>query len=212
MKDNKIKMTWTEFTRNYGLAQDTTTKYIVNNHIYYCQSGLVDDLLKRGFFDYEEITNYYEQEEDESGNYDTPKEIHEWWLVSDWLENKLKEVDDALSALVLDLDSEGLLDTTLIALVTEFGRTPKINVNDGRDHHPSCYSTVLIGAGVKGGYVAGETNKTASKVIKNPYTISDVNATIGRALGLPVEQEFLSPTGRPFYIAAKGTPIKEVLT
>ena len=96
MKDNKIKMTWTEFTRNYGLAQDTTTKYIVNNHIYYCQSGLVDDLLKRGFFDYEEITNYYEQEEDESGNYDAPKEIHEWWLVSDWLENKLKEVDEAI--------------------------------------------------------------------------------------------------------------------
>ena len=127
------------------------------------------------------------------------------------LDDKLKEVDDALSALVLDLDSEGLLDTTLIALVTEFGRTPKINVNTGRDHHPSCYSTVLIGAGVKGGYVAGETNKTASKVTKDPYTISDINATIAHLLGIEAEKERFSPTGRPFKVANKGEVIKDIL-
>lgn len=128
------------------------------------------------------------------------------------LDNKLKEVDDALSALVLDLDSEGLLDSTLIALVTEFGRTPSINVNEGRDHHPQCYSTVLIGAGVKGGYVAGETNKTASKVTKDPYTISDINATIAHLLGIKTEEEKISPNGRPFKVANKGEIIKTVLT
>jgi len=128
------------------------------------------------------------------------------------LDNKLKEVDDALSALVLDLDSEGLLDSTLIALVTEFGRTPNINVNEGRDHHPQCYSTVLIGAGVKGGYIAGETNKTASKVTKDPYTISDINATIAHLLGIQTEEDRFSPNGRPFKVANKGDVIKDILT
>ena len=127
------------------------------------------------------------------------------------LDNKLKEVDDALSALVLDLVSEGLLDSTLIALVTEFGRTPNINVNDGRDHHPQCYSTVLIGAGVKGGYIAGETNKTASKVTKDPYTISDINATIAHLLGIKTEEEKISPSGRPFKVANKGNIIKDII-
>ena len=127
------------------------------------------------------------------------------------LDNKLKEVDDALSALVLDLDSEGLLDSTLIALVTEFGRTPNINVNEGRDHHPQCYSTVLIGAGVKGGYIAGKTNKTASKVTKDPYTISDINATIAYLLGIKTEEEKISPNGRPFKVANKGDIIKDIL-
>ena len=127
------------------------------------------------------------------------------------LDNKLKEVDDALSALVLDLASEGLLDSTLIALVTEFGRTPNINVNDGRDHHPQCYSTVLIGAGVKGGYIAGETNKTASKVTKDPYTISDINATIAHLLGIKTEEEKISPNGRPFKVANKGNIIKDII-
>ena len=127
------------------------------------------------------------------------------------LDNKLKEVDDALSALVSDLASEGLLDSTLIALVTEFGRTPNINVNDGRDHHPQCYSTVLIGAGVKGGYIAGETNKTASKVTKDPYTISDINATIAHLLGIKTDEEKISPTGRPFKVANKGSVIKDII-
>jgi|TARA_R100000479_G_scaffold34971_1_gene15303 hypothetical protein len=128
------------------------------------------------------------------------------------LDNKLKEVDDALSSLVLDLEGEGLLDSTLIVLVTEFGRTPKINVNDGRDHHPQCYSTVLIGAGVKGGYVAGETNKTASKVTKDPYTISDINATVAHLLGIKTNEERFSPNGRPFKVANKGNIIKDIIS
>ena len=68
------------------------------------------------------------------------------------LDRKLKELDDAVSSLVLNLEEEGLLDSTLVVIATEFGRTPKINVNDGRDHHPQAYSTVMIGAGIKGGY------------------------------------------------------------
>ena len=70
---------------------------------------------------------------------------------------------------------------------------------------------MLIGAGVKGGYVAGETNKTASKVTKDPYTISDINATIAHLLGIDTEQEILSSNGRPFKIANKGSLIKDIL-
>ena len=70
---------------------------------------------------------------------------------------------------------------------------------------------VLIGAGVKGGYVAGETNKTASKVTKDPYTISDINATIAHLLGIEAEKERFSPTGRPFKVANKGEVIKDIL-
>ena len=129
----------------------------------------------------------------------------------DKLAQKLPEIDTAISALVADLESEGLLDTTLIAIATEFGRTPKINTNTGRDHHPAAYSSVLIGGGIKGGMVYGETDNRGQKVKENKVSIQDFNATIGRALGLPVDKEVFSPSGRPFHIAGNGTPIKDIL-
>ena len=129
----------------------------------------------------------------------------------DKLTQKLPEVDTAVAALVADLESEGLLDSTLIAIATEFGRTPKINTNTGRDHHPAAYSSVLIGGGIKGGVVYGETDDKGQKVKKNKVTPQDFNATIGSALGLPIEKEVFSPTGRPFHIAGKGSPIKDIL-
>ncbi len=129
----------------------------------------------------------------------------------DKLDNKLKELDDAVSSLVSNLEEEGLLDSTLVVIATEFGRTPNINVNDGRDHHPQAYSTVMIGAGVKGGYVYGKTDKTASKVISDPVTISDVNATIAHLAGLDVLLKHSSPSGRPFEVADKGEIIKKVI-
>ena len=128
------------------------------------------------------------------------------------LDDRVKELDDGVSALVEDLESEGLLDSTLIVIATEFGRTPKINVNTGRDHYPKAYSTVLIGAGVKGGMAYGETDDTASKVIKDSATISDINATVAHLAGLDVKKEYLSPTGRPFELADKGKIITSILS
>tara|TARA_R110002050_G_scaffold78607_1_gene167930 strand:+ start:999 stop:2198 length:1200 start_codon:yes stop_codon:yes gene_type:complete len=128
------------------------------------------------------------------------------------LDDRVKELDDGVSALVEDLESEGLLDSTLIVIATEFGRTPKINVNTGRDHYPKAYSTVLIGAGVKGGMAYGETDDTASKVIKDSATISDINATVAHLAGLNVKKEYLSPTGRPFELADKGKIITSILS
>jgi uncharacterized protein (DUF1501 family) len=128
------------------------------------------------------------------------------------LDDRVKELDDGVSALVQDLESEGLLDSTLIVIATEFGRTPKINVNTGRDHYPKAYSTVLIGAGVKGGMSYGETDNTASKVIKDPVTISDINATIAHLAGLDVLTKHASPSGRPFELADKGKIITDIVT
>ena len=127
------------------------------------------------------------------------------------LDSKHKELDDALSALTLDLEAEGLLDSTLIVLSSDFGRTPRINVNSGRDHHPQCYSTLMIGAGVKGGVVIGESDKKASKVVSKAYNIADLNRTVAHLVGIDTEEEHISPVGRPFTVAEKGDIIKEVL-
>lgn len=121
--------------------------------------------------------------------------------------DRLPELDQALSTLIKDLDSRGLLDSTLIALGTEFGRTPDINMNSGRDHYPAAYSCVLAGGGIKGGTVYGETDGAGKKVKANPVKPEDFLATIGYGLGLNLEETVYSPTQRPFTFADKGKPV-----
>ncbi len=120
------------------------------------------------------------------------------------------ELDAALSTLLQDLEAHGMLNETLVVLATEFGRTPEINVNDGRDHHPSGFTCVLAGGGIRGGQVYGATDKRGDKAVENPVTIPDFNATIGYALGLPLDQVIYSPTKRPFTIADKGKPLTQL--
>lgn len=121
--------------------------------------------------------------------------------------DRLPELDQALSTLIKDLESRGLLDSTLIALGTEFGRTPDINMNSGRDHYPAAYSCVLAGGGIKGGTVYGETDGAGKKVKANPVKPEDFLATIGYGLGLNLEETVYSPTQRPFTFADKGQPV-----
>lgn len=116
-------------------------------------------------------------------------------------------LDTALAALLDDLERRGLLDETLVAVTTEFGRTPRINKNDGRDHHPKAFSVLLAGGGVPGGRVWGATDELGETVARDPVTFPDLNATIGWALGLPLEQVVHSPDGRPFTLADKGRPV-----
>lgn len=120
------------------------------------------------------------------------------------------ELDAALSTLLQDLESRGMLNETLVVLATEFGRTPEINVNDGRDHHPSGFSCVLAGGGIRGGQVYGATDEKGDKAADKPVTIPDFNATIGYALGLPLDQVLYSPTKRPFTVADKGKPLTQL--
>lgn len=126
------------------------------------------------------------------------------------LQTRLPELDQALAALIADLESRGLLDSTLIAVGTEFGRTPKINMNEGRDHYPAAFSTMLAGGGIRGGQVYGATDKSARKVTTKPTRPQDFIATIGYGLGVPLDKTIYSPNGRPFKFARDGEPVTEI--
>lgn len=119
-------------------------------------------------------------------------------------------LDKGLSALLADLNSRGLLEETLVVLTTEFGRTPDINQNVGRDHYPKAFSAVMFGGGVKGGNVYGKTDKEGREVVENKMNIMDFNASIAYALGLPLDQVIYSPSKRPFTIADKGAPVLDL--
>ncbi len=119
-------------------------------------------------------------------------------------------LDKALSALLGDLDARGLLQETLVVVTTEFGRTPKINQNEGRDHYPKAFSSILAGGGIVGGQIYGKTDKGGHEVAEGKLLPPDLNATIGYALGLPLDQVLFSPSKRPFTVADKGQPVTSI--
>lgn len=128
---------------------------------------------------------------------------------------ELSEVlDPAWSTLMDDLRDRGLLDSTLIVWMGEFGRTPKINANGGggRDHFPAAWSTVLAGGPIKGGQVIGDTGKDGVQVVDRPVTAKDLYATICKALGIDPESENISTEGRPIRVVDEGgKPIPELV-
>ncbi|AWM42380.1 DUF1501 domain-containing protein [Gemmata obscuriglobus] len=124
----------------------------------------------------------------------------------------LPQLDAAFSTLLDDLDARGMLERTLVVVVGDFGRTPKINTNGaGRDHWNFCYSLVLAGGGVKGGYVHGASDKIGAKPSRNPVTPADVIATVYECLGVPPDLELQDRLGRPYVLCPWGRPIPEVL-
>ncbi len=127
------------------------------------------------------------------------------------LPEKAGELDTAAAALIADLENRGLLATTLVVLATEFGRSPEVNGNAGRDHHPAVFSCVLAGAGVKPGVVHGSSDARGHSPDRDAVSVGDFNATIAAAAGLPWEKEFVAPNGRPFKIGHDGKPIEAVL-
>jgi hypothetical protein len=116
-------------------------------------------------------------------------------------------LDVSLSALLDDLHYRGLLDETLVVIGTEFGRSPEINGNAGRNHHPAAFTCILAGGGIQGGQVYGATDASGGSIADKGVTVPDFNATIAYALGLPIDKVIDSPSGRPFRIADKGRPI-----
>ena len=116
-------------------------------------------------------------------------------------------LDKALATLLQDLSSRGLLEETMVVVTSEFGRTPTINQNVGRDHYPKAFSCVMAGGGIKGGQTYGKTDPEGREVVENKVEVPDVNATIAYALGLPLDQIVFSPSKRPFTIADKGQPL-----
>lgn len=120
-------------------------------------------------------------------------------------------IDQGLAALLADLDARGLLQETMVVLATEFGRTPDIDQDQGRNHYPKAFSCLLAGGGVKGGQRYGRTDAEGREVIDQPTSIQDFNATIAHACGVPTDHVIYSPSGRPFKVADKGMPITEIL-
>lgn len=119
-------------------------------------------------------------------------------------------VDQGVAALLADLDARGLLQQTLVVLTSEFGRTPDIGQDQGRDHYPQAFSALLAGGGVRGGRRVGGTDAEGRRVITEPTSIQDLNATIAYACGLPLDHVVTSPSGRPFKVADKGQPLTEL--
>jgi hypothetical protein len=126
-------------------------------------------------------------------------------------ENKLPGFDQTFTALLEDLDRTGLLDETLVVVMSEMGRTPRINANAGRDHWTFCYSTVFAGAGIRGGTVYGASDAQAAYVKSNPVSTADICATIYSALGISPEFRVPDRTNRPVEIAHGGQAIREIL-
>ena len=127
--------------------------------------------------------------------------------IYDGFSDKSAMLDQGMGALLQDLSSRGLLDSTLVVLATEFGRTPVINQNKGRDHYPKAFTCLLAGGGIKGGQTYGKTDEGGKNVVENKVDVEDFNATIAYSLGLPIDKTLHSPGGRPFQIAHKGKPL-----
>jgi uncharacterized protein (DUF1501 family) len=122
------------------------------------------------------------------------------------------ETDKAMAALVTDLKDRGLLDSTLIVWMGEFGRTPKHGPKGGRDHYAQAFSSVLLGGGIQGGQVIGRTDKFGATVEDRRITPADFFATVYKILGIDPNKEHQSSGGRPIRIAKEGAkPIKELL-
>lgn len=120
------------------------------------------------------------------------------------------ELDPAMATLLADLSKRGMLESTLVVWMGEFGRTPRINGRDGRDHHPSAFTAALAGGGVRGGLVHGETDADAARVVRDPVSVPDLVATIAWRLGVDPGLVEWSPAGRPISPAEGGTPIRSL--
>jgi len=142
------------------------------------------------------------------------EDAHNWDTHNDQIksmEQMTPTTDQTMAALLDDLNQRGLLDSTLVVMATEFGRTPKINeVTAGRGHHPSVFTWWLAGAGMRRGYVHGSSDEAAEHVADKPVTMTDFNATIALAMGIDLKAVEHSPSGRPFTVADKGKPVMEV--
>lgn len=126
--------------------------------------------------------------------------------------NNCADMDKALSALLFDLEMRGLLKETMVVLTSEFGRTPKINPRDGRDHWPYGFTAFLAGGGIKKGFSYGKMDQAGRNPEEGKFIDpASLNATIAYAMGLPLEQIQTSPSGRPFKVAHDGNPLREIL-
>jgi len=128
------------------------------------------------------------------------------------MRNLMPIVDHAIHALITDLEERGMLGDVMVLAWGEFGRSPRVNKEGGRDHWPDVGQALLAGGGIKGGQVIGKTDRLGAKAISRPVTHQDVFATLYKSLGIAsARTTLLDPTGRPQHIIDRGEPIRELL-
>ncbi len=127
------------------------------------------------------------------------------------MKSQMPAFDQGFAALIRDLQRIGLLDRTLVMVSSEFGRTPKINKDAGRDHWPKVFSVVLAGGGVKKGYIHGASNATATEPDHDPIGPEDLATTVYHLMGIVADKELMAPGNRPIEIVDNGKVVKELL-
>ena len=123
----------------------------------------------------------------------------------------LADFDQAFATLLVDLEQRGLLETTLLLVIGDFGRTPKINFSGGRDHWPRNFSVALVGAGIQGGRLVGKSDSKAGEPTDRPVSIEDLGATVYKALGIDYTKLYHA-NGRPIAINKEGQPLQELFS
>ena len=123
----------------------------------------------------------------------------------------IPHADQAFSALVTDLDRRGLLDSTLVVMMGEMGRTPRINANAGRDHWSQAQSVLFAGGGIKPGQVIGATDKNTSAPVADPVGVADILRTIFHLMGIDSDKTYYTPLGRPVPIVNGGKLIQGLI-
>jgi hypothetical protein len=127
------------------------------------------------------------------------------------MNGQVPSFDQAYAALIRDLEQRGLLDSTMVVIASEFGRTPKINGTAGRDHWPKVFSVVMSGGGIRKGIVYGSSDATASEPNENPLSVADWATTIYDRMGINADKELMAPGDRPIEIVDSGNVIKDLL-
>ncbi|MEM9237679.1 MAG: DUF1501 domain-containing protein [Verrucomicrobiota bacterium] len=131
--------------------------------------------------------------------------------IKNGIQGQLPPVDKAIAALLTDLEERGMLDSTLVMVTSEFGRTPKINPNGGRDHWPRVFSVMLAGGGVKKGYVHGSSDALGGEVDTDGVTVADLATTVYQQIGITADKELMAPGNRPIEIVDGGSVIESIL-
>jgi hypothetical protein len=133
------------------------------------------------------------------------------YQIASGMKSQMPQFDQAFSTLIRDLDRSGLLSRTLVMVSSEFGRTPKINKDAGRDHWPKVFSVVLAGGGIKRGSIYGASNATATEPERDPIGPEDLATTVYHLLGIVADKELMAPGNRPIEIVDNGKVVKELL-
>ena len=131
--------------------------------------------------------------------------------ISETFQKQMPALDNAIATLITVLDDRGLLDSTLVWVASEFGRTPKINPSAGRDHWSRVLSIALAGGGLKRGVFYGDSDATSSEPAKNPVPLANLHATLYDLIGINSDKELMAPDDRPIEIVNEGKVINDLI-